>query len=127
MYGCGPDTNWQWNNMEKLVQPQCLSKYEVLKSLLIAWFLFLRNRRLQLHPQWSSEASREIILNRQLVISVYLHLYLKPFFQCFGFLDGVKQIQFSIKLARKEKVSKTSQSYNLGLRLRHGHKSVVYL
>ena len=19
MHGCGPDTNWQWNNMEKLV------------------------------------------------------------------------------------------------------------
>ncbi|XP_067018332.1 uncharacterized protein [Acropora muricata] len=26
MYGCGPDTNWKWNNMEKLVQPKCLSK-----------------------------------------------------------------------------------------------------
>ena len=60
MYGCGPDTNWQWNNMEKLVQPKCLSKYEVLKSLLMAWFLFLRNRRFEFHPQWSSEASRKI-------------------------------------------------------------------
>ena len=33
MYGCGPDTNWKWNNMDKLVQPKCLSEYDVLKSL----------------------------------------------------------------------------------------------
>lgn len=33
MYGCGPDTNWKWNNMEKLEQPKCLSEYDVLKSL----------------------------------------------------------------------------------------------
>ena len=48
MYGCGPDTNWQWNNIEKLVQPMCLSEYYVLKALLMVWFLFSRNRRLLL-------------------------------------------------------------------------------
>ena len=26
MYGCGPDTKWKWNNMEKLQQPRCLSE-----------------------------------------------------------------------------------------------------
>ena len=25
MYGCGPDTNWQWNDMKELVLPKCLS------------------------------------------------------------------------------------------------------
>ena len=26
MYGCGPDTNWKWNDMEELVQPKCSSE-----------------------------------------------------------------------------------------------------
>ncbi len=26
MYGCGPDTNWKWNDMEDLVVPTCSSK-----------------------------------------------------------------------------------------------------
>ena len=30
MYGCGPDTNWKWNNMEELGQPKCLSEFIVL-------------------------------------------------------------------------------------------------
>jgi len=25
VYGCGPDTNWQWNDMEELVLPKCSS------------------------------------------------------------------------------------------------------
>ena len=29
MYGCGPDTNWKWNDMENLVVPSCSSTQEV--------------------------------------------------------------------------------------------------
>lgn len=31
MYGCGPDTNWKWNGVEKPVLSKCSSTYDLLK------------------------------------------------------------------------------------------------
>ena len=31
IYGCGPDTNWKWNGVEKPVLPKCSSTYDLLK------------------------------------------------------------------------------------------------
>ena len=35
MYGCGPDTNWKWNDMEDLVTPKCSSKQELFGRIIL--------------------------------------------------------------------------------------------